>query len=91
MPKFEKGNDKSIGRPKGSVNKSTKEVRAMFATLLENNLQTAQNKLDLVGRENPAAYLSLLLKIAEYSIPKLTGVQQIQVLEPQTYTIGFTE
>jgi hypothetical protein len=62
--KFKTGNSGG-GRPKGSTNKSTSEVRAMFTELLENNLPTVQKKLTQIGHENPIKYLELLLKLSE--------------------------
>lgn len=86
--RFKTGNSGG-GRPKGSTNKTTKEIRLLFTELLENNLPSVQEKLNQIGDENPIKYIELLLKLSEYAIPKLTGVQQVQVLEPQTYKVSF--
>jgi hypothetical protein len=86
---FEKGNSHSKGRAKGSKNKSTTEARNIFIELLNSNLPKIQSKLDILGRENPAKFIELILKLSEFAIPKLTAIQQVELLEPQTYRVSF--
>jgi hypothetical protein len=86
---FQKGNTKGKGRPKNAVNKSTKELRAAFKFLLNNNLDELQETLDIIRVENPAKYIELILKLTEYSLPKLNSVQEVVQLDPQTYQVDF--
>ena len=44
MP-FEKGHNHSTGRPKGSTNKVSKEIREVSAMLLQGQLEALQDKL----------------------------------------------
>ena len=46
MAQFEKGNNYSTGRPKGSPNKSTSEIKEIFSELLNNNLPQVQGWID---------------------------------------------
>jgi hypothetical protein len=48
-----------------------------------------QAKLNRVAEEQPARYIDLILKISSFCIPTLNSVQEIQVLEPQTYNVSF--
>jgi hypothetical protein len=89
--KFKKGNKASSGRIKGQPNKSTKELRDALTLILSNNIDTIQEKLNEVAKNNPAKYIEMLLKVAEYSLPKLTSTQDINILPPQTYNISFDE
>jgi hypothetical protein len=89
MGKFERGNKLSKGRPKGQANKSTNELRDALTSILSNNIDSIQEKLDFIAASNPIKYIELLLKLAEYSLPKLTSTQEVQILPPQKYKITF--
>ncbi len=68
MAVFEKNNKKGAGRPTGSKNKITQDIRETFKELLENNIHTIQNDLDLL---EPLERLKMLLHLANFVIPKL--------------------
>lgn len=70
MP-FEKGHSKAKGRPKGSVNKSTQQIRDAYHKLLEDNLENMSTWLADVAEGDPKQALDLMLKLSEYMIPKL--------------------
>lgn len=68
---FAKGN-KGGGRPKGSTNKKTTELRERITLLLDENWEGIQNDLkSLTPKERIDAYIKLL----EYSLPKLNRTQ----------------
>ena len=70
MP-FEKGNTHGTGRPAGSPNKNTKEIRDAYKRLLEDNLDNMSIWLaDVVGSD-PQKAIELMLKLSEYILPKL--------------------
>jgi hypothetical protein len=72
MP-FEKG-DQNInreGRPKGSPNKTTQEVRDAYQLFAENNMDKFQDWIDKVASKNPAKALEIVLAMSEYFLPKL--------------------
>ena len=58
MAKFEKGNS---GRPKGSPNKNSSELKAMVLKALE--LKGGIEYLALQADENPSAFLALVGKL----------------------------
>ena len=70
MP-FEKGHSKAKGRPRGSVNKSTQQIRDAYHKLLEDNLENMSTWLADVAEGDPKQALDLMLKLSEYMIPKL--------------------
>jgi len=70
MP-FEKGHKKGKGRPKGSPNKTTQEVRDAYQLFAEDNIDKFQVWIDKVAKDNPAKAMELVLSLSEYFIPKL--------------------
>ena len=73
MP-FEKGNNLA-GSRKGIPNKTTAEIRNAFQLLLENNLDNMKVWLSDVAAEDPERALEIMLKMAEYIVPKLSRTE----------------
>lgn len=72
MPEYKKGQSGNRGgRPKGTPNKATAEAREAFKKLLDKNTPQMQKWLDQVAMEDPAKAMDLVLKLAEYVLPKL--------------------
>lgn len=59
------------GRPKGSVNKNTAQIREAYQKLTEDNLDNMTLWLTQVAAENPEKAMDLMLKLSEFIIPKL--------------------
>lgn len=73
MPKpFEKGN---AGKPKGAVNKVTQEARELFLKTLESQVPNIMEAFNEVREKNPATYLDLFAKYAQYFVPKKTSLE----------------
>lgn len=70
MAKFEKGNNASKGRPKGAENKLTKEARELFIETLEGQVPNIEDAFAEVLKNNPAKYLELFAKYAQYFVPR---------------------
>lgn len=80
---FQKGESGNIaGRPKGTKDKTNKEIRERFNDLLENNLSKIDDWLTSTAAKDPAKALDLLLKLSEFVLPKLKSVE-MTVDEPQ--------
>jgi hypothetical protein len=56
-----------MARPQGSQNKTTKEVKTMLISILDNQLETIQQDLNALA---PAKRVEVLLKIASMVLPK---------------------
>ena len=82
--RFAEGNE---GRPKGSVNKSSNEIREAFQMLLEDNLPTL--KRDISSLE-PKQRVKFMLDLATFIIPKMKSVQVNDTSE-ETIEINFNE
>ena len=61
MP-FEKGHNQSTGRPKGSNNKVSKEIREVSAMLLQGQLEALQDKLPTLEDSDYIKAIGLLMK-----------------------------
>ena len=73
-----RGGDENInrdGRPKGSVNKNTKQIREAYQLLTEQNLDNMNRWLQQTAQEDPAKAMDLMLKLSEYIIPKLARTE----------------
>ncbi len=59
------------GRPKGSQNKTTKEIREAYQRLVEGNLDNMSLWLARIASEDEEKAFDLMLKLSEYVIPRL--------------------
>lgn len=62
---------KTGGRRPGSPNKATREVREVFRAVFEKLAPNAEGWILAAGKEDPAKGADLLLRLAEYHVPKL--------------------
>ncbi len=62
------------GRPKGSLNKSTKAFREVMQALLEKNEEQFSKWIERIARNNPDAAFGRLMQAAEFTTPKLSRV-----------------
>lgn len=73
------------GRPRGSPNKSTAEVREAIAKLVSMNIEEVDEWLGMVAygdeslgiKPDPAKAIDLLHRMAEYHIPKLARTEVV--------------
>jgi hypothetical protein len=78
------------GRKKGVPNRATADVRMAFSQLLERNTNKLDGWLARVGKNDPARALDLVIKLAEYHIPKLSRTEvanaetpfMVQIVDP---------
>lgn len=64
------------GRPKGSINKATKNARAAIAALVEANIPKVQRWLNKIAKdEGPKAAFQCLMDLVEYHVPKLARTE----------------
>ena len=58
------------GRPKGSPNKATAEIRERLLNAIQTEMKDVGITLQQLKKDNPAQYLSLLEKFMAYIVPK---------------------
>lgn len=69
MP-FTKGHKLSTGRPKGSNNILTTQIKEKITSIIENELKHTQKMFTKMREENPAQAIRLLIDLTEYVISK---------------------
>ncbi len=77
MTKAKGGKREGSGRPKGSENKATKDIREAYKLLIENNLVNLQGWIEKIAEDNPAKAIELLNSMSEYIIPKLARTELV--------------
>ena len=70
LPKGRTNN--KLGRPKGTPNKITAELREQFKQLLENNLDKMQNDIDQLDSKDR---LKVMLELSKFVIPTLKATE----------------
>ena len=60
------------GRPKGSPNKTSAEIRNLFQTLIQNNIEHLQSDFDSL---EPKERINSIIKLSEFILPKLQAVK----------------
>lgn len=76
------------GRPKGSVNKVTEQMRHAFALLVEGNLDNLSKWLELIAKEDPARAMGIIIEISERFVPKLARTE-LDVTSGGEKIVGF--
>ena len=74
---FQKGkewNGNKFGRPKGSHNRSSEMQKLNIQRMINEGLDYMKEDYHKIREEDPAKALTLLIKLLEYSIPKLKSV-----------------
>ena len=75
-PNWQKGvSANPAGRPPGSPNRATNQVREAYQLLTEANLENMTNWLQAIAAENPKEAFELMLKMSEYVLPKLARTE----------------
>jgi hypothetical protein len=82
--KFVAGNS---GRPIGSKNLASSQIRDTFQLLLSNNLEKIQDDLNELEAKDR---IKLLLDLASFIIPKMKSVD-LKADKAETITIDFNE
>ena len=60
------------GRPKGSKNKITQEIREAFQMVLEKRLPDLERLLMQVAHDDPAKAIELMIKLSNRFVPELS-------------------
>ena len=87
MP-FEKGHNHSTGRPKGSQNKVSKEIREVSAMLLQGELETLK---ELLPTLKPEQYLKAIAMLYKVVVPQQKIVQADVTNHPTEITVEILE
>lgn len=69
------------GRPKGSPNKVTKDIRNAYRELIENNIRNIEKWLHETAKDHPEHALMFIIRLSHFVIPKMQSVQFVSDLE----------
>ena len=83
MP-FEKGHNQSTGRPKGSTNLVSKEIREVSALLLQGQLEALQDKLPTLKDSDYIKAIGLLMK---HVLPAQKQIEVDTIQHPTEFQI----
>ena len=71
----QKGHKKAGGREKGTENKATKDIKAAYKQLIEDNLENLTKWLEQIAMDDPAKAVNIMFALSEYVIPKLARTE----------------
>jgi hypothetical protein len=74
---FKKGNEwngNRFGRPKGASNRSSEMQKVNIQRMINEGLDYIKEDYHNIRKDDPAKAVTLLLKMMEYSLPKLKSV-----------------
>ena len=77
---FKKGQDSKRnmnGRPKGSPNKTTAEIKDIITRVVGNQLDMLEDDLKKIRRESPARAAEIYMKMVDYVLPKQSKTELI--------------
>jgi hypothetical protein len=87
MP-FEKGHKLAKGRPAGSINRSTEQMKLSIARATNRVLDDMPMILDKLIKEDPKAAVDLAIKLMEFHIPKMSRVEMRAEIEQKIQQIS---
>lgn len=87
MPK-KKGDPKTGGKTKGSVNKVTANARELFVAILEKQVPKIESAFEKVLIKSPEKYLELYAKYAQYFIPRKVDITTKEEAIEQVFKFG---
>lgn len=81
---FKKGDDpnRGHGRPPGTPNKVTAEIREAYANLIHGNLDNITQWLEQVAERDPQKAIDLLIKLSPFVLPKKTEINTPEDWQP---------
>lgn len=85
---FEKGHKLGKGRPIGSLNRSTEQVKLTIARAANRALDTLSTDIEKLKETNPEKALELSLKLLEYVAPKLKSIEMRAEIEARVQQIS---
>ena len=94
MPFIKGQSGNPTGRPKGSIDNDTRQIRQAYQMLVEDNLENLTIWLSKLGDESPEKAFNLMLKMSEYFLPKLSRKEvstEVSLYEDIKFQFGDSE
>ena len=86
---FEKGHKLAKGRPRGSMNRSTEQMKLSIARATNRVLDDMPVILDKLIKEDPKAAVDLAIKLMEFHIPKLSRMEMKADIEQRIQQVSI--
>ena len=86
---FEKGHKLAKGRPRGSLNRSTEQMKLSIARATNRVLDDMPVILDKLIKEDPKAAVDLAIKLMEFHIPKLSRMEMKADIEQRIQQVSI--
>lgn len=84
MP-FKVGDDPNrniVGRPKGSPNKVTTEIRKAYEMLLYANIGQMSDWLNTIAQDNPEKAMDIIIRLSPFVLPKKQEISADENYQP---------
>ena len=69
------GTQNMTGRPKGSKNKNTQQIREAYQRLTEDNLENMSIWIQQIAADSPEKAFKLMLEMSEFVLPKISRME----------------
>lgn len=86
---FEVGHKFGKGRPPGSPNRSTEQMKLSIARATNRVLDNMPTILDKLIKEDPKAAVDLAIKLMEFHIPKMSRIEMKAEIEQKIQQISI--
>ena len=63
------------GRPVGSKNKNSRDIKAAFRDLVAGNIDNLDQWINEVAKEKPERALEIIIKLSDFVVPKMRNLQ----------------
>jgi hypothetical protein len=87
MP-FKPGHKLSTGRPVGSINRSTEQMKLSIARATNSVLDDLPKLLDDMKKKDPRSAIDLVIKLLEYNLPKQSRVEMRAEIDQRIHQIS---
>lgn len=87
MP-FQKGHKLAKGRPVGSINRSTEQMKLSIARATNSVLDDLPKLLDEMKKKDPRSAIDLVIKLLEYNLPKQSRVEMRAEIDQRIHQIS---
>jgi hypothetical protein len=62
------------GKPKGTLNRTTKEARELFISIMNGEVENIKDALGKIRLKDPSRYIDSLAKLFQYTMPKQVDI-----------------
>lgn len=62
------------GKPKGTLNRTTKEAKEIFISIMNGEVDNIKDALSKIRTKDPSRYIDALAKLFQYTMPKQVDI-----------------